>query len=266
MNRLILSNLDQMIIFPNHFNVDVYHINIYMFVYLTLCGTSSILRRNFSSSLCSYSVPWLCEGLRMLLPHLPILRYPLPDGTLPVVIEFVSPTSRRSSSRAFPCFQVEICSVHRLPLRLFSYQRSDVSWCMCVCVCVCVCVRACVRACVRGACVRVCVRSQHLYHLEEIYFSSLSATSRPIIFILIIFIVGCVKRGSCHTVRNRRPVVRVTNKMNSYLFYKLASTNSYINMCNGTGTRSYNLFVTNVNRHHQNYDVNCSCYPTCLYD
>ena len=38
----------------------------------------------------------------MLLPHLPILRYPLPDGTLPVVIYFVSPTSRWSSTRSFP--------------------------------------------------------------------------------------------------------------------------------------------------------------------
>ena len=27
-----------------------------------------------------------CAGLSMLLPHLPILRYPLPDGTLPVAI------------------------------------------------------------------------------------------------------------------------------------------------------------------------------------
>ena len=39
-----------------------------------------------SSSLCSRSVPWLGEGLSILLPHLPILRYPLPDGALPVVI------------------------------------------------------------------------------------------------------------------------------------------------------------------------------------
>ena len=33
-----------------------------------------------ASSLCSCSVPWLREGLSMLFPHLPILRYPLPDG------------------------------------------------------------------------------------------------------------------------------------------------------------------------------------------
>ena len=38
----------------------------------------------------------------MLLPHLPILRYPLPDGTLRVVVKFVSPSSRRPSSRSFP--------------------------------------------------------------------------------------------------------------------------------------------------------------------
>ena len=44
------------------------------------------LRHHQSPSLCSRSVPWLGEGLSMLLPHLPILRYPLPDGTLPVVI------------------------------------------------------------------------------------------------------------------------------------------------------------------------------------
>ena len=34
-----------------------------------------------SSPLCSRSVPWLGEGLCMLLPHLPILRYPPPVGT-----------------------------------------------------------------------------------------------------------------------------------------------------------------------------------------
>ena len=39
-----------------------------------------------SSSLCSHSVPWLGEGLSMLLPHLPVLRYPLPDGTLPIAV------------------------------------------------------------------------------------------------------------------------------------------------------------------------------------
>ena len=38
----------------------------------------------------------------MLLPHLPILRYPLPDGTLPVLVYFVSPLSRQSTSRSFP--------------------------------------------------------------------------------------------------------------------------------------------------------------------
>ena len=58
--------------------------------------------RSSSLSLCCHSVPWLGEGLSMLLPHLPILRQHLPDGTLPVVIQFVSPTSRRSSSRSFP--------------------------------------------------------------------------------------------------------------------------------------------------------------------
>ena len=36
------------------------------------------------------------------LPHMPILRYPLPYCTLPVVFLFVSPPSRRSSSRSFP--------------------------------------------------------------------------------------------------------------------------------------------------------------------
>ncbi len=36
--------------------------------------------------LCSHSVPWLDEGPSMLLPHLPILHYPLPDGTLPPVV------------------------------------------------------------------------------------------------------------------------------------------------------------------------------------
>ena len=39
-----------------------------------------------SSSLCNHGVPWLGEGLSMLLLHLPILRYPLPDGTLPVIV------------------------------------------------------------------------------------------------------------------------------------------------------------------------------------
>ena len=38
-----------------------------------------------SSSSCSRSVPWLGKGFSMLFPHLPILRYTLPDGTLPVV-------------------------------------------------------------------------------------------------------------------------------------------------------------------------------------
>ena len=38
----------------------------------------------------------------MLLAHLPVLRYRLPDGTFPVVVQFVSPTSRRSSSMSFP--------------------------------------------------------------------------------------------------------------------------------------------------------------------
>ena len=42
-----------------------------------------------------HSVPWLGEGFNMLLTYLPILRYPLLDGTLPVVDRFVSPTSRR---------------------------------------------------------------------------------------------------------------------------------------------------------------------------
>ena len=54
------------------------------------------------SSSCSHSDPWLGESLSMLLPHLPILRYPLPDGTLPEVVYFVSPPSRRSSSSSFP--------------------------------------------------------------------------------------------------------------------------------------------------------------------
>ena len=39
-----------------------------------------------SSLLCSHSVPWLGEGLSMLLPHLPILRYPLPGGILLEVV------------------------------------------------------------------------------------------------------------------------------------------------------------------------------------
>ena len=60
------------------------------------------LVRHSSSSLCSHSAPWLGEGFSMLLPHLPILRYPLPDGTLPVDVQFLSPPSRRSSSRSFP--------------------------------------------------------------------------------------------------------------------------------------------------------------------
>ena len=50
------------------------------------------------ASLCSHSVPLLGEGLSMLVPHLPSLRYPLPDGALPVVI---LPQSRLSSSRSF---------------------------------------------------------------------------------------------------------------------------------------------------------------------
>ena len=39
-----------------------------------------------SPSLCSLSIPWFGKPLSLLLPHLPILRYPLPDGTLPVVV------------------------------------------------------------------------------------------------------------------------------------------------------------------------------------
>ena len=35
---------------------------------------------------CAVIVLWLGEGLSMLLPHLLMLRYPLPDGTLPVVV------------------------------------------------------------------------------------------------------------------------------------------------------------------------------------
>ena len=37
----------------------------------------------------------------MLLPHMPILRYPLPDGTLQIVVYFIFPTSRRSSTGSF---------------------------------------------------------------------------------------------------------------------------------------------------------------------
>ena len=51
----------------------------------------------------------------MLLPHLPILRYPLPDDTLPVVVSFVFPTSHQSS------------------FRYFSFRRFSSSWyAMCI--------------------------------------------------------------------------------------------------------------------------------------
>ena len=63
-----------------------------------------------SSSLCSRSVPCLGE----YLPHLPILRYPLPDGTLLVVVKFVSPLFRRPSSRSLPFVRFPGRSVHRL--------------------------------------------------------------------------------------------------------------------------------------------------------
>ena len=41
------------------------------------------------------------EHLSMLFPHMSVLRYPLPDGTLQVLIQFVSPSCRRSFSRWF---------------------------------------------------------------------------------------------------------------------------------------------------------------------
>ena len=44
---------------------------------------------------------WLGEGLSMLLPHLSISRYPPPDGALPVLVKFVSPSSRRVSPGSF---------------------------------------------------------------------------------------------------------------------------------------------------------------------
>ena len=74
-------------------------------------------KQHHRSSLCNYSVPWLGEGLSMLLPYLPILRYPLPDATLPVVVYFFYPPSRRPSSVYFHFvygFQVVIGIVHRL--------------------------------------------------------------------------------------------------------------------------------------------------------
>ena len=66
------------------------HIYIYIYIYIS----------SASSSLCSHSVPWLGEGLSMLLPHLPILRYPLPDCSSSRLV--VSLTFRRSSCRSFP--------------------------------------------------------------------------------------------------------------------------------------------------------------------
>ena len=69
---------------------------------VTLVHCGMMLINSPSSSLCSHSVLWLGEGLSMLLPHLPILCYPLPNGTLPVVVYFIFPTSHRSSSRSFP--------------------------------------------------------------------------------------------------------------------------------------------------------------------
>ena len=53
----------------------------------------SLHYKSFISSLCSHGVPWLGECLSMLLPHLPILRYPPP-----VVVQFVSPTVSRCPS------------------------------------------------------------------------------------------------------------------------------------------------------------------------
>ena len=69
----------------------------------TTKNTSSCLRRQRRNGLAAFTLtktsqrimarrkellpaPWLGEGLSMLLPHLPILRYPLPGGTLPVVV------------------------------------------------------------------------------------------------------------------------------------------------------------------------------------
>ena len=53
-------------------------------------ATKIASKQNFihssSSSLCSCSVPWLGKGLSMLLPHVPILRYPLPGSALPVLV------------------------------------------------------------------------------------------------------------------------------------------------------------------------------------
>ena len=48
------------------------------------------------SSLCSYSVPWIAENLSMLLPNSPV---------------FVSPPSRRTSSRLFPFVGFQVLSI-----------------------------------------------------------------------------------------------------------------------------------------------------------
>ena len=53
-----------------------------------------------SSSLCNCCVPWLGEGFSPLFPDLRVLRYLLPDGVFPVLVYFVSPSSRQSPSRS----------------------------------------------------------------------------------------------------------------------------------------------------------------------
>ena len=53
-----------------------------MYICMHMSLSSSLL-------LCSHTVPWMTEGHVMLRPHLPILRYPLPDVPIlryPVVI------------------------------------------------------------------------------------------------------------------------------------------------------------------------------------
>ena len=57
-----------------HRNLHYIYVYIYMYIYIYI----------YISSLCNHIVPWLVEGLSMLLPHLPILCYPLPDCTRPV--------------------------------------------------------------------------------------------------------------------------------------------------------------------------------------
>ena len=76
-----------------------------LFICCRICARLTLLSSDSSTSsclLCNYSVPLLSEGFSKLCPHRPIVCYLLPDGTLLVVIQFVSPPSRRSSSRSFP--------------------------------------------------------------------------------------------------------------------------------------------------------------------